>query len=277
MRTLKFTKMHGIGNDFILINCLKAKLSNPKEFAMKFCNRRFGIGADQIILLYPSKIADFKMLIFNADGDEVEMCGNGIRCLAKYIWDNKLSNKKILEIETLAGIIKPERVSHLIKVHMGKPIFEAAKIPVKINRKNRNIIDYPLRIKDKNFKITCVSMGNPHTIIFLDTDVSKFPVRFYGEEIEHHKLFPKRTNVEFVNVKDRKELIMRVWERGSGETLGCGTGACASAVVSMIKGLTDKKVVVHLLGGDLTVEWDENNNVFMTGPAEKAFEGFVKI
>lgn len=280
---ISFTKMHGLGNDFILIDCIKQPAAAKLPFgdlSKKLCHRRFGIGADQILLLYPSDKADFMMKIFNADGGEVEMCGNGIRCLAKYIWDRGLSNKDILEIETLAGIIRPERAEDMVRVDMGEPIFEPEKIPVNISQKSKakdnRAIDYPLQIKDREFKITCISMGNPHAVIFLNEDISNFPVSIYGHEIENHHLFPKRTNVEFVNVKSRSELSMRVWERGSGETLACGTGASATGVAAMIKGLTDRKVTIHLAGGDLVIEWDNaNNHVYMTGPAAKVFEGRI--
>jgi diaminopimelate epimerase len=241
------------------------------------------------------------MKIFNADGSEVEMCGNGIRCFAKYIWDRGLSDKDTLEVETLAGIIKSERAEDLIRVDMGKPIFEPEKIPVSISQESKErefntsritpacarttadrhyasrIIDYPLQIIDRQFKITCISMGNPHAVIFLDEDISDFPVPVYGPEIERHNIFPKRSNVEFVNVKNKSELKMRVWERGSGETMACGTGASAAGVAAMLKGLTDKKVIVHLAGGDLIIEWIDNNHVYMTGPAVEVFDGRIKI
>jgi diaminopimelate epimerase len=216
------------------------------------------------------------MKIFNADGGEIEMCGNGIRCLAKYIWDRRLSKKDILNIETLAGIIKPERAGEQVRVDMGEPIFEPERIPVNI-KSSPPIIDYPLRIKDREFKITCVSMGNPHAVIFLDEDISKFPVHVYGPEIENHLLFPRRTNVEFVNVINKNKAVMRVWERGSGETPACGTGASATGVASILKGLTGRKITVQLPGGKLVIEWANNNCVYMTGPAVEVFEGTVII
>jgi diaminopimelate epimerase len=300
-----FTKMHGLGNDFILIDCLKqdCRMQNA-DFGMltkQLCNRRFGIGADQILFLYPSTSADFKISIFNADGSEVEMCGNGIRCLAKYIWDRNLSNKNILNIETLAGIIKPQKAGNLVKVDMGEPIFEPEKIPVNIisnfvasgdsprrdiriskgkkskykSQNSKIIVDYLLKIKDREFKITCVSMGNPHTIIFVD-DLSIFPVTYYGPLIENNNIFPKRTNVEFIQVINPAKINMRVWERGSGETMACGTGASAGAVVSSIKGLTGKNVTVHLPGGDLFIDWAGDNHVYMTGTAVEVFEGTIE-
>jgi diaminopimelate epimerase len=277
---IPFTKMHGLGNDFILIDCRRKEFGvlSPAfaKLSRKLCHRRFGIGADQMLLLYPSDVADFKMKIFNADGGEIEMCGNGIRCLAKYIWDRRLSKKDILNIETLAGIIKPERAGEQVRVDMGEPIFEPERIPVNI-KSSPPIIDYPLRIKDREFKITCVSMGNPHAVIFLDEDISKFPVHVYGPEIENHLLFPRRTNVEFVNVINKNKAVMRVWERGSGETPACGTGASATGVASILKGLTGRKITVQLPGGKLVIEWANNNCVYMTGPAVEVFEGTVII
>jgi diaminopimelate epimerase len=279
--------MHGLGNDFILINCIDEVCPSDQEtFSRRLCDRRFGIGADQLLLLYPSDKADFKMRILNADGSEVEMCGNGIRCLAKYIWDRNLSYKEILNIETIAGIIKPEKAGDLVRVDMGEPIFEPERIPVVIanesnppsphfsKRGQGGIIDYPLQIADKEFKITCVSMGNPHAIIVVD-DLDSFPVTYYGPMIEKHPLFPKKTNVEFIEVLSSDEIRMRVWERGSGETMACGTGASAVAVASNIKGLSNGNVTVHLLGGDLMIEWAVNNHVYMTGPAVEVFEGIT--
>lgn len=276
---INFTKMHGIGNDFILIDCRQIELDNLSELSKKLCHRRYGVGADQLLLLYHSSIADFKMRIFNADGGEVEMCGNGIRCLAKYIWDRNLSDENILDIETLAGIIRPEKVGDMIKVDMGEPVFDPEKIPVSIlqsaEKISNLIIDYPLKIADKVFNITCVSMGNPHAIIVVD-GVSHFPVAYYGPMIENHPIFPRRTNVEFIEVLNTAEINMRVWERGSGETMACGTGASAVAVVSNLKGLTGKKATIHLLGGDLSIEWAEDNHVYMIGPVAEVFEGIIK-
>ncbi len=275
MKKIDFVKMHGLGNDFILVDCLKQELNEPEKFAVQYCNRRFGIGADQLLLLYPSEIADFKMKIFNADGSEVEMCGNGIRCFAKYIWDRGLSNKETLEVETLAGIIKPKKIGKLIQVDMGTPEFNPKKIPVDAH--GDKAFDLLFEIAGWHTKINCVSMGNPHTVIFLDEEPKNFAVTKYGPLIENHPIFPKRTNVEFAYVKNPNEIIMRVWERGAGETLACGTGACATAVAAIVKGLTDRKVTVHLLGGDLIIEWAEDGHVYMTGPAEEVFEGTIKF
>jgi diaminopimelate epimerase len=282
--------MHGLGNDFILIDCIvqkvKVKSEELKVLSKKLCHRRFGIGADQTLLLYPSVIADFKMRIFNADGSEVEMCGNGIRCLARYIWSRRLSGKAILNIETPAGIIRPGEKGKLVRVDMGEPVFEPEKIPVKTSSKLKNknsslvtrhsslIIDCPLKIEDREFRITCVSMGNPHAVIIVD-NAADFPVTYYGPLIEKHEIFPKRANVEFIEILNPSEIKMRVWERGAGETMACGTGASAAAVASSLKGLTKKNVTVHLAGGDLLIEWTEDNHVYMTGAAEEVFTGQI--
>ena len=272
---LSFTKMQGTGNDFILLDGIVNPLEGLafEKLSKKLCDRRFGIGADQILVLLPSDKADFRMKIFNADGSEVEMCGNGIRCLAKYIWDKGLSKKEVLEIETLAGIIKPERTDGTVKVDMGAPRLDARDIPVKLEGR---VVDYPLKIEDKIFQITCVSMGNPHAVIFVD-DVEGFPVQHYGPIIERHPLFPERTNVEFVQVISKEEIKMRVWERGSGETLACGTGASASAVASALKGLAGRNVKVGLRGGILLINWAENGTLYMTGPAEEVFTGEISV
>lgn len=277
---IHFTKMHGTGNDFIVIDCRERGPADPARFAAAYCDRRFGIGADQVLLLRSSAVADFAMKIFNADGSEVEMCGNGIRCLARYIWTRGLSAKKALDIETPAGIIRPEQEGDLVRVDMGEPVFAAERVPVRAGGERQGdapVVDFPLGIGDREFLITCVSMGNPHAVIFLDEPVREFGVTRYGPDIERHPIFPKRTNVEFINVKSRDELVMRVWERGSGETLACGTGASAAGVAAMIKGLTDRKVTIHLLGGDLVIEWAADNRVLMTGPAVEVFEGRVAV
>ncbi|MBI4697715.1 MAG: diaminopimelate epimerase [Nitrospirae bacterium] len=292
---LQFTKMHSLGNDFIVIDDRSAKLVKLPRLAKDLCSRRFGIGADQLLLLGRSGSADFKMRIFNADGSEVEMCGNGIRCLGKYIWDNKLkaqSSKlktQMLSIETLAGTKHLEKTGELIKVDMGKPIFEPEKIPVKISSKGINksevrdtkyavrIKNHPLQIADRTFKITCVSMGNPHAVIVVN-DVDSFPVHSCGPLIEGHRLFPKRTNVEFIQRINSRNIKMRVWERGAGETTACGTGASASAVASSLLGLTGRRVTVHLPGGKLLIEWSgKDDHVYMTGDAVKVFEGCIEI
>ncbi len=294
---LKFTKMHGLGNDFVLIDCRGFEPPALSVLARKLCHRRFGIGADQLLLLYPSEGADFMMRIFNADGSEVEMCGNGIRCFAKYIWDRGLSGKGVLRVETMGGIIRAEKADGLVRVDMGEPIFEPGEIPVRIvpgssavdqvprsdkyhsaadTRHSKPVVDYPVRIDDKEFTMTCVSMGNPHAVVIVD-NVSEFPVAYYGPMIENHALFPKRTNVEFVEVLDRSEIRMRVWERGTGETMACGTGASAAAVAAHLKGLTGRSVTVHLNGGDLSIEWAADNRVYMAGPAVEVFQGGDRV
>lgn len=291
---MKFTKMHGLGNDFVLIDCRDIEPPGLPGLAERLCHRRFGIGADQLLLLCPSAVADFRMRIFNPDGSEVEMCGNGIRCLAKYVWERGISDKKVIAVETLAGTMRPEKADGLVMVDMGKPVFEPWGIPVNIpssgakgqraeeenaRRKTQNsnpIIDYPVRIEDREFRITCVSMGNPHAVIVVD-NAAKFPVAYYGPKIENHPLFPKRTNVEFIEVPGPSEIVMRVWERGAGETMACGTGAAAVAVASHLKGLTGRKVTVHLEGGDLAIEWASDNHVHMTGPAVEVFTGEIDI
>lgn len=276
----RFVKMHGLGNDFILIDCLGQEFgirdSDLGDLSRQLCNRRFGIGADQLLLLYPSTAADFKMRIFNADGSEVEMCGNGIRCLAKYIWDRGYSDKMVLAIETPAGIIMPERIDGLVRVDMGKPFLEAERIPVNIPHPPPALIDHPLQVEGREFKITCVSMGNPHTVIVVD-NLSDFPVPYYGQMIENHPIFPQRTNVDFIEVMNSSEIKMRVWERGAGETMACGTGASAAAVASHIMGLTERNVTVHLPGGDLFIEWKDDNHVCMAGPAVEVFTGEINI
>jgi len=306
---IKFTKMHALGNDFIVIDDRDAKLKGVSRLSEKLCNRRFGIGADQLLLLGHSKNADFRMRIFNGDGSEVEMCGNGIRCLGKYIWDNILlcndstyakkycQTVESLAIETLAGIRYIYKSGNLFRIDMGEPVFEPVKIPVKVRQGARGkgqgaypplppftkgehsslVMNYPLKVKDKIFKITCVSMGNPHAVIIAD-NTDSVQVNEIGPLIENHKLFPSRTNVEFVQPLDRGNIKMRVWERGAGETTACGTGASASVVASALLGLTGRKVNVHLPGGKLLIHWSErDNHVYMTGPAVHVFEGTIEI
>jgi diaminopimelate epimerase len=276
---IPFTKMHGLGNDFVVIDAREFLLDDLPGLSARMCNRRFGIGADQILLFEKSAVADFRMRIFNADGSEVEMCGNGIRCLAKYIWDRGISSKNILDIETLAGIIRPAKAEDLVKVDMGEPIFDPESIPVHLPHPSSfilhpsgGILDYPLQIADREFKITCVSMGNPHAVIVVD-DVANFPVTYYGPMIETHPIFPRKINVEFIELISEKEIKMRVWERGSGETMACGTGASAAAVASNLKGLSGREVTIRLLGGNLMIAWSPDNHVYMTGPAVEVFEG----
>ena len=279
---IEFVKMHGLGNDYLYINCIKNREPLfPEELAKRLSNRHFGVGADGIILVCNSKIADFKMRIFNSDGSEAEMCGNGIRGFAKYVYDYNLIDKNEFKIETLAGIRKVKlntlnkSITENITVDMGEPILHPVKIPV-LTREEPPIKDLKIVIKNKIFTITCVSMGNPHAIIRLH-NLEDINIKEYGPLIENRSEFPKRTNVEFIEIKDRSRIKMKVWERGAGETLACGTGACASTVASVLNGYTERKVVVELLGGELEVEWnEEDSHVYMTGPATTVFRKNLK-
>lgn len=272
---IEFTKMHGLGNDFIVIDLRKRSIRGLAEIIKTLSNRRLAIGFDQALILGESKKADIRMDIYNADGGEVEMCGNGIRCVAKYIWDRKLSRKKTLSIETLAGIIRPERDGALIKVDMGSPILKASLIPVKTSASlGDEFIERPFKAGKKTFKVTCVSMGNPHAIIFVD-DVKGFPVSQIGPIIEIDTDFPQGTNVEFVEVINSKRIRMRVWERGAGETPACGTGACAAVVAANLTGRVKRSVIVELSEGELKIELGKDNHVYMTGPAVESFSGVL--
>lgn len=291
---LQFTKMHALGNDFVVIDDRESKLRKLPELAKKLCDRRFGIGADQLLILGTSKSADFRMRIFNGDGSEVEMCGNGIRCLGKYIWDfifrceESLFARKYCQsidsvsVETMAGIMKLHKTRSLFRVDMGEPVLEPERIPVdtsKLPEKYRktNVFGHALKAGGKTFKINCVSMGNPHAVIVVK-DAASIDLHTYGSMIENHALFPNRTNVEFIEVLNRTNIKMRVWERGAGVTMACGTGASASVVASIILGLTDRKVTVHLPGGKLLIQWSaKDNHVYMTGPAETVFFGRIDI
>lgn len=277
VQSMRFTKMHGCGNDYIYINGFEERVDNPNELAIHMSNRHFGIGSDGLVLIMPSEVADFKMRMFNSDGTEAEMCGNATRCVAKYVFDKGLTCKETIILETLAGnkILEinatKEHVVNYVKVDMGEPILKASEIPVK--SKNESVINEIIIIDEKEIPITCVSMGNPHAIVFID-EVLNYNVEKYGKIIEKNEIFPKRTNVEFVEVVNRDILKMRVWERGAGETLACGTGACASLVAAVINNKCDRKVTLKLLGGDLYVEWDlVSNHVIMSGPAKTVFEG----
>ena len=273
---MNFTKMHGCGNDYIYINGFLEDVKNPEELSIQMSDRHFGIGGDGIVLILPSKISDFRMRMFNADGSEAEMCGNAIRCVGKYVYDNQLTDKKILAIETLAGIkfLDMKVVEGLIEevtVDMGEPILTPELIPV-VAIENP-VLNIQVPAEDKKFAFTCVSMGNPHAITFVE-NTKDFKVEKYGRPIELNPLFPKKTNVEFVQIINRNEVNMRVWERGSGETLACGTGACATLVACVLNDLTDREATIHLIGGDLFVKWDEETNrLFMTGPATLVFKG----
>jgi len=269
-----FVKMHGIGNDIILFDCLKSTIQNPTYTARKLCNRHTGIGADQMLMLTKSRKGDFGMRVFNADGSEAEMCGNGIRCLARYIKTSKISSKKELTIETKAGLKKVKFVGKLVDVNMGEPIMKGKEIPVNLSGR---VVNRPLKTEIKEFRITCVSMGNPHCVTFHE-DLDELQVDKYGPLLENHSIFPKRTNVSFVNVMSKHEIHARVWERGTGETLGCGTAACASLIASVLNGYTDRKATVVLSGGKLEVHWNTKDNcIYMRGPTETVFHGEVEI
>ena len=273
---MKFTKMQGLGNDYVYVNCFEEKIENPSELAIQVSERHFGVGSDGLIMINPSKVADFEMEMYNADGSRGEMCGNGIRCVGKYVYDYGLTTKTSISVETLGGIkyldltVEDGKVKS-VKVDMGKPILNAAQIP--IVSENEQVIMEPITVDGKEFKMTGVSMGNPHTVVFID-DVDNLDIRAIGPKFENHERFPKRINTEFVKVLDRKTVQMRVWERGSEETMACGTGACAVAVACILNGYTEDTVTVKLLGGDLEIQWDkEKDTVFMTGPAAVSFDG----
>jgi len=283
VRVLRLTKMHGTGNDYLFINTFDEDLTDVdlKQLARVLSDRHFGIGSDGMILVEPSKVANFKMRIFNSDGSEAEMCGNGIRCFAKYVYERGMTTQKKLEVETLAGIIRPKlflegRKVKRVQVDMGKPRLGRAEIPMSGKPETEPVIGERIRVAGERYEITCVSMGNPHCVLFVD-NVDKFPVSKVGPQIENHNLFPKRTNVEFVQISSNSDIKMRVWERGAGETLACGTGASAAVVAGNLNGKLARTVTVRLLGGDLTVEWLGNEHVMLTGPAEEVFTAEVDI
>lgn len=275
---VKFTKMQGLGNDYVYIDNTNEIIKNASQLAKKISDRHFGVGADGLILIEKSKICDFKMQMFNQDGSEAEMCGNGIRCVGKFVYDKGLTDKKKITIETLAGIktlelnIKNKKVE-TVKVDMGEPILEPEQIPVTF--KENPVKNLEIKALNQKFIFTCVSMGNPHAITKID-NIEYFEVEKYGKLIENNKLFPNKTNVEFIEIKDKENIKMRVWERGAGETLACGTGACASVVACVLNHFTFRNVTVELLGGKLQIEWNEkDNHVYMTGPAVIVFEGEI--
>lgn len=277
---MKFTKMHGCGNDYIYVNCMEHMIENPEETAIKVSDRHFGIGSDGLILICPSEVADFRMAMYNADGSEGKMCGNGVRCIAKYVYEYGLTDKKAISLETKGGIkyldltIEDGRVV-LVKVNMGAPILEPQQIPVKLGQ--QTCVDQGIMADGMEYHITCVSMGNPHAVTFVE-DTSVLALDKIGPHFEKHELFPEGVNTEFVQVLNRKEVNMRVWERGSGETLACGTGACATVVACVLNGKTENAVTVHLRGGDLSLYYDvENDTVWMTGPAEIICDGEIAI
>lgn len=273
-----FTKMHGLGNDYVCINCFRERVEDPSGFARTLCDRHYGIGADGLILICPSKVSDFKMEIYNSDGSVVGMCGNGIRCLGKYVYDYRLTGKETLSIETKSGI----RNMHLhiqdgkacgAMVDMGVPRLNAHSIPI-LSEKDL-VINDPIEVQKKNYRMTGISMGNPHAVIFSE-EINGISLEETGRELEFHPRFPERANIEFCHVTARDRMEIRVWERGVGETLACGTGACAAVVASVLNDLTDEEVIVKLLGGELSVRWDRKvNHVFLEGPAVKVFDGVL--
>ena len=277
---MKFTKMHGCGNDYVYVNLFEEQIENPAKVSIAVSDRHFGIGSDGLITIGASEIADFRMRIYNADGSEAEMCGNGIRCVAKYVYDHKLTDKTEITVETGAGVktlqltVEDDKVT-LVRVDMGEPILTPDEIPVVAD--GDRVVDEPIVVDDKEWRMTCVSMGNPHAVVFVD-DVAHFELEKYGPLFENHVRFPKRTNTEFVQIISRNEAIMRVWERGSAETWACGTGTCATVMACILNGLTDNDVLVHLRGGDLRIVYDEKrNHIFMTGPATEVFEGEIQL
>ncbi len=277
---MKFTKMHGCGNEYIYVNCFEENVENPEELSIKVSDVRFGIGSDGLILIKPSEKADFMMDMYNADGSRGKMCGNGIRCVGKYVYDHKMTEKKSISVETLSGIkyldftVDNDKVT-AVRVDMGSPVLKPEMVPVKLE--GEKIISRPVEAeydgKKVTVEMTCVSMGNPHAVIFTE-DAENAPVHTLGRVLECHDIFPDKCNIEFVKVLNENEVRMRVWERGSGETWACGTGACATAVACILNGLTKNVVTVHMNGGDVVIEYDEaNNKVYMTGPAVTVCEG----
>ncbi len=273
---MRFTKMHGIGNDYIFINCLDRQVDNPSQLSQLLSDRHFGAGSDGLVLIMPSDKADFRMRMFNPDGSEAEMCGNAIRCVGKYVYDNGFTDKNGIAVETLAGIRQLEMKAsggriESVRVDMGKPIMEPSRIPVDFD--GDRFISEPVTIEGVTYSVTCVSMGNPHAVAYIK-DIKAFPLDRVGPLMENHSLFPDRINAEFAVVEDRNTVSMRVWERGAGETLACGTGACAVLAASVLNNLTDRTATLRLPGGDLLIEWSrQDGHIYMTGPAVRVYEG----
>ncbi len=273
---MRFTKMEGCGNDYIYINCFEENVNQPEKLAVAMSERHFGVGGDGLVLIMPSDKADFRMRMFNLDGSEGEMCGNAVRCIGKYVYERGLTTKQRISLETAGGIRYLELsiengIVQTVSVDMGEPILVADKIPVVHGESP--VIGKKIDIDGKDFLFTCVSMGNPHAVAFVE-DIKTFPLESYGKQVECNILFPNKTNVEFVQIISRSHINMRVWERGSGETLACGTGACASVVASILNGFCDREVKVSLLGGELTIKWNaDDNHVYMSGPAAFSFDG----
>lgn len=294
---MRFTKMHGAGNDYVYVDCTKSQLDNAGAVARFVSDRHFGIGSDGLILIKPSDMADFFMEMYNSDGSRAQMCGNGIRCVAKYVYDYRLTDKKELAIDTLAGIkyiqlnVDPATDKVVsVKVNMGSPILKASDIPVKLEGRDIEgitedtisdaVVSENLTVAGRDYKVTCVSMGNPHCVVFMDDDfdMDNFKIEEIGPLFENHEAFPERINTEFIKVIDKNNLQMRVWERGAGETLACGTGCCASLVAAVLNGFTEDEAVLHVLGGKINISWDRKENmVYMEGPAVTVFDGDIDI
>ncbi|MDY4078427.1 MAG: diaminopimelate epimerase [Clostridium sp.] len=278
---MKFTKMHGIGNDYIYFNCLEKEIENPEELSIKLSDRHFGVGGDGIVLILPSDKADFRMRMFNADGSEGKMCGNATRCIGKYVYDKGITDKKEITLETLSGIktlklsVNEENKVESVEVNMGKAILKASEIPVKFDKEK--VINEKVKIADSEYNITCVSMGNPHCVVYMD-EIDDLDLEKLGPKFENDSIFPERVNTEFIKVIDENTLKMRVWERGSGETWACGTGACAAVVSSVLNGYCkyDTPIKIKLLGGELSIKFMKNGLVYMSGPAEFVFEGSIE-
>ena len=280
VETMRFTKMQGIGNDYVYVNCFQEKVEDPSAAAVHVSDRHFGVGSDGLILICPSEVADCQMVMYNSDGSRSQMCGNGIRCVGKYVYDRGICKKEVITVETLGGIktlrlhLENDRVKS-ITVDMGEPILEPAKIPVRYE--GDRFISRQVMVDGKEWEITALSMGNPHAVVYVE-DTGGLDLMKLGPAFERHKIFPERTNTEFIQVVDRKTLRMRVWERGAGETLACGTGACAALVATVLNGKCDRSATLKLLGGDLSICWDEEtNHVYMTGPAEFVFDGEIDL
>ncbi len=278
---MKFTKMHGIGNDYIYFNCLEKEIENPEELSIKLSDRHFGVGGDGIVLILPSDKADFRMRMFNADGSEGKMCGNATRCIGKYVYDKGITDKKEITLETLSGIktlklsVNEKNKVESVEVNMGEAILKASEIPVKSDKEK--VINERIKIAGLEYNITCVSMGNPHCVVYMD-EIDDLDLEKLGPKFENDSIFPERVNTEFIKVIDENTLKMRVWERGSGETWACGTGACAAVVSSVLNGYCkyDTPIKIKLLGGELTIKFMKNGLVYMSGPAEFVFEGSIE-
>ncbi|NHN28461.1 diaminopimelate epimerase [Paenibacillus agricola] len=280
---MNFTKMHGLGNDFIVVAGMSRLPDNASELAIRLCNRFFGIGADGLVYILPSNIADYQMRIINSDGSESEQCGNAIRCVAKYIYEHGMIEPSLTEmsIETVGAgaqhvkLTISEGMVTAVRVDMGSPILQGSLVPTLLDQDQ--VINHPIEVDGRSFLFTAVSMGNPHCVIYVE-DATQFDLGVWGPKLEHHPMFPRRVNVEFTTVKARDAIDMRVWERGAGPTLACGTGACATLVASVLNGVSDRSATVSLKGGDLFIEWnEEDDHVYMTGPAEQVYAGSLKL